>query len=92
MPGSARGKPHDVLPHAAADLADMGFTPALILTTLTRTAADVCGVGDRKGRLAPGYDADILIVTGDPLTDIDALQRPRLVLRAGRPVPHRGEP
>jgi imidazolonepropionase-like amidohydrolase len=33
----------------------------------------VCGLGHRKGRLAPGYDADILAVDGDPLRDLAAL-------------------
>lgn len=67
------GKPHDVLPHAARELTDMGLDAPAVLTTLTATAAEVCGVGHRKGRLAPGYHADLLAVGGDPLTDPTAL-------------------
>jgi imidazolonepropionase-like amidohydrolase len=84
--GIGPGKPHDVLPHAAHDLAAMGLDPAEIVTTLTATAATVCGVGQRKGQLAVGYDADVLAVDGDPFDDIDALTRTRLVVSRGRLV------
>jgi imidazolonepropionase-like amidohydrolase len=41
-------------------------------------------VGERTGRLRPGLDADLLIVDGDPMTDITALGRPRMVIAGGR--------
>jgi imidazolonepropionase-like amidohydrolase len=44
-------------------------------------------VGDRTGRLAPGLDADLLVVDGDPVTDPGALERVRLVVCRGREVP-----
>ena len=44
-------------------------------------------LGDRKGRIAPGFDADILAVDGDPLTDPAALHRIRAVYAAGTAVP-----
>ena len=79
-------KPHGVLPHGLAQLVALGMSPAEALTAGTSTAAQVCGLGDRKGRVRPGYDADLLAVDGDPLTDIGALLRPVAVLVAGRPV------
>jgi imidazolonepropionase-like amidohydrolase len=82
--GISAGKPHDVLPHAARELAAIGFTATGILTALTTTAAQVCRVADRKGRLAPGFDADLLAVSGDPTVDIEALHQPQLVMRGGR--------
>jgi len=80
------GKPHDVLPCAIADLAAIGLQGAAALTALTATAARVCGVGSRKGRLAPGFDADLLAVGGDPVSDPGALRDVRGVWRGGRPV------
>ncbi|MCW3051529.1 MAG: amidohydrolase [Chthonomonadales bacterium] len=44
-----------------------GMSPDAALKAITSTAAEVAGVGDRVGSLAPGKDADILILSGDPL-------------------------
>jgi len=73
--GIAPIKPPDVLRHAVAHLGMLGMTPAEALRASTSHAAAVCGLGHRKGRLEPGYDADILAVHGDPLTDPAALHR-----------------
>jgi imidazolonepropionase-like amidohydrolase len=81
--GISPGKPHDILPSAVDQLAEIGITGADLLTTLTSTAARACGVGDRKGRIAPGYDADLLATVGDPA------QRPE-ALRDVHGVWHRG--
>src|SRR5262249_45283557 len=57
-------KTHEVLAYALSDLIECGMTPIDGLRTLTTVAAKVCGVSDRKGRLAPGFDADIVAVNG----------------------------
>ena len=44
------------------------------------------GLGGRTGRLAPGLDADLLLVDGDPVADPSALERVRLVVSRGREV------
>jgi len=43
-------------------------------------------VGDIAGRLAAGRQADILVVPGDPYTDLQVLGRPLAVYQAGRAV------
>jgi imidazolonepropionase-like amidohydrolase len=63
-----------------------GFSGAEALRAVTSVAADACGVGDRKGRIAPGYDADLLAVDGDPLTDPSAVRAVVAVFRAGHRV------
>jgi imidazolonepropionase-like amidohydrolase len=50
-----------------------GMTPEQALGTATTTAADLLGMSDRLGRIAPGFFADIIAVDGDPLQRIDAL-------------------
>jgi imidazolonepropionase-like amidohydrolase len=65
---------------------DLGLSSHAVLTAVTATPAAACGLGARKARLAPGYDADLLIVDGDPVGDLRALLRPRAVVRAGRVV------
>jgi imidazolonepropionase-like amidohydrolase len=79
-------KPHGVLPRALGDLVDLGMSPRAALRAGTSTAAAVVGLGDRKGRLAPGFDADVLAVAGDPTTDPAALLDPVAVLVGGRAV------
>jgi imidazolonepropionase-like amidohydrolase len=50
-----------------------GMTPAQALATATTTAAALLGVGDRLGRIAPGYLADLVAVEGDPTANLSAL-------------------
>jgi imidazolonepropionase-like amidohydrolase len=77
-------KPHDVLPFAIAQAAAMVLGPVDALRAATSAAAAACGLAGRKGRIAPGFDADILAVNGDPTTDLGALRRIRAVLARGR--------
>ncbi|MER6870244.1 MULTISPECIES: amidohydrolase family protein [Amycolatopsis] len=76
-------KPHDVLPYARHRLAAFGMDPTAILRSMTSIAARVCGLGHRKGRLKPGYDADVVVVRGDPLADLSALHRVEAVYSRG---------
>jgi imidazolonepropionase-like amidohydrolase len=76
-------KPPDVLRHAVGHLGQIGMSGAAALRACTSEAAAVCGLGHRKGRLAPGYDADILAIHGDPLTDPAALHHIRAVYVRG---------
>jgi imidazolonepropionase-like amidohydrolase len=85
--GIAPVKPHDVLRYALPQVtAQLAVTPAETLRLATSTAAAVCGLADRKGRLAPGFDADILAVDGDPLADPGAIHRIRAVFARGTRV------
>jgi imidazolonepropionase-like amidohydrolase len=84
--GIAPPKPHDVLPHALVAMVEEGIDPAVALRAMTSAGADVVGLGASKGRLRPGYDADVLAVEGDPFTDPTALQRPVAVWHRGRRV------
>jgi imidazolonepropionase-like amidohydrolase len=90
VPGSDAGvspaKPHDVLPYAPGDLAAAGMSPAEILWAMTSRAAQACGLGHRKGRIATGFDADILAIAGNPLQDLAAVRRLRAVYVGGRAV------
>jgi imidazolonepropionase-like amidohydrolase len=86
--GIAPGKPHGGVAYAVADLAgSCGVPLEEALSAATARAARVCGLGDRTGRLAAGYDADLLGVDGDVPADVTALQRPHVVLTRGREVP-----
>jgi imidazolonepropionase-like amidohydrolase len=68
-------------------LVKAGMTPAQALAAATTTAADLLGMQDRLGRVAPGYLADIVAIEGDPLQSIDALfTGVRVVMKDGKIV------
>jgi imidazolonepropionase-like amidohydrolase len=83
-------KPHGVLAYSVAELVQSGLPVAVALAAATSTAADVCGLGSRRGRLRPGMAADLLVVQGDLAEDVAALTRPWLVVLRGRPIPLSG--
>lgn len=60
-----------------------GMTPATAIHAATVNAADLLGLGDQIGRIAPGMAADIIAVDGDPLANVAALQDVRFVMQAG---------
>jgi imidazolonepropionase-like amidohydrolase len=66
------------------------LSPQAALRTATSSAARALGVHGMTGRLVPGLAADILVVDGNPLDDLDALANPVGVWARGRRVvdPH----
>jgi imidazolonepropionase-like amidohydrolase len=81
--GVSPGKPHDLAPYTIEALTRVGMSTTDALVAATSRAAQVCGLGDRKGRLAPGLDADLLAVDGNPLQEPAALRRVRAVFLRG---------
>lgn len=67
-----------------------GWSHRRVLAMATTLAATTLGLGDRTGQLLPGYDADLLVVGGNPLVELESLRDVRCVLAAGRAhYPHR---
>jgi len=64
-------------------MAEAGMTPMQIIVAATRNAARVCGLQSEMGTLEPGKTADVLVVNGDPLRDLNVLQDVRLVIHRG---------
>ena len=79
----APGHPHGTLPEELRLMVEAGATPAQALSFGTGAAAELLGLGDELGTLEPGKKADLVAVAGDPLKDIEALRRVRLVLLGG---------
>lgn len=84
--GISPGKPHGILREALIQLVGGGVTAVDALASATSYGAEVCGLADRSGRLAPGLDADLLVVQGDPFTQIEALRDVQAVFLRGRQV------
>ena len=62
-----------------------GLSPSQALAAATSVAADRFGLADR-GRIAPGLRADLLLVTGDPCTEIKATRAIVGVWKQGQPI------
>jgi imidazolonepropionase-like amidohydrolase len=79
-------KRHGLVPMAVAELVGCGMSAIQALASATSLAARACGVEARAGRLAAGLDADLLMVSADPLADVTSLQHPLAVVSRGRQV------
>jgi imidazolonepropionase-like amidohydrolase len=62
---------------------EAGMSPLQILVAATQNAARACNLESEIGTLEPGKRADILVVEGDPLQDVQAVTQIRWVLRDG---------
>ena len=84
------GADGSVFPHGtqALELAALvnhgGMTPQEVLQAATMTNAEAMGWQDRIGSIEAGKFADIIAVSGDPLSDITELQRVKFVMKGGK--------
>lgn len=65
-------------------LSEAGLAPEFVLRTAGINAAAALGLGLQTGRIAPGSSADIVLVDGDPLGDINDTLNVVGVVRNGR--------
>ena len=65
---------------------DGGQPPMEALVSAMSLAAEAVGMANTIGSIAPGFEADIIAVEGDPLTDITAVRRVVFVMKGGKVV------
>jgi imidazolonepropionase-like amidohydrolase len=65
-------------------MAAAGFSWRDILAALTTSPAARFGESERRGRIAPGMDGDLVVLAGDPVRDVGAFTRVRHTVRGGR--------
>lgn len=73
-------------------LNEVGYEPLDAIAAATSRAAELLGLADRIGVVAPGLQADIVSVTGDPLADLGRLRDVRAVLKGGVAQPTDSQP
>jgi imidazolonepropionase-like amidohydrolase len=63
-----------------------GMSPVEAVASATTVAARLLGLENEVGRIAPGFSADLIAVSGDPLTDVRVLEHVEFVMVRGRTV------
>src|SRR6516165_8217080 len=62
---------------------DCGVDPLAAMVSANSLGAEALGLGDHIGSIAPGLQADIIALDGDPLKDITAVRRVAFVMKEG---------
>jgi len=61
-----------------------GMDPMRAMVSANSLAAEAMGMADQIGSIAPGSQADIIALDGDPLKDITAVRRVVFVMKGGK--------
>ena len=70
--------------HEVVSFTELGFTPLEAIKSATSLAAECLGLGQKTGRIASGFEADLIVVEGNPLEDIRMIQDVTIVISNGR--------
>ena len=76
-------QPHGTNGRQFAIYVEAGMTPLQAIQSATTVAARLLRMEDRLGQVKPGFLADLVAVSGDPLTDVHTLERPLFVMKDG---------
>jgi len=79
------------LAHELIEFAGIGMTPLEALRAATTTAAELFGLEDQVGAIAPGLEADLIVLERNPLDDIAVVQDVLMVVSDGKVVVQRGD-
>jgi imidazolonepropionase-like amidohydrolase len=64
-------------------LVEAGFTPAEAIRIATLNGATYLGLQDRIGSIAPGKDADLILIRGNPAANIGDVEKVEIVFKDG---------
>jgi imidazolonepropionase-like amidohydrolase len=76
-------EPHGLNAREFSLMTSNGLPPAQALLAGTANGADLLGLADQTGTLAPGKFADIVAVPGNPLADMHVTEHPLFVMKEG---------
>lgn len=86
--GTDAGTPHNRHGGAPAELikmVDWGLSPVAALQAATLNAARLLKL-PQAGAIEQGMGADVVLWEGNPLEDIEAVRKPRMVMKGGEPL------
>jgi imidazolonepropionase-like amidohydrolase len=87
VPGMTRG---EYAINVVRSFKSAGLPASEILKIMTINGYKICDIDRERGPLKPGFPADIIAVTGDPLADIDALRSVQFVMKDGVVIKQNG--
>lgn len=61
-----------------------GCTPMEAILAATKINAEICDVAEKLGTIEKGKLADVLVINGDPLSDIKALRNAQIIIQEGK--------
>jgi len=64
-------------------LVEAGFTPVEAIKIATLNGATYMGRQDQIGSIAPGMNADLVVIKGNPATKIDDIEKVEIVFKDG---------
>ena len=76
--------PYGISAKQFAFMVKYGMTPMQAIQSATSAAADLLGRSDQLGSIKSGKFADIIAVSGDPITDIRVLENVQFVMKDGK--------
>jgi imidazolonepropionase-like amidohydrolase len=76
--------PYGSSPKQFALMVKYGMTPMQAIQAATSNAADLLGRSREIGSIKPGKFADLVAVSGDPLTNISVLENVEFVMKDGK--------
>jgi imidazolonepropionase-like amidohydrolase len=85
------GNPHGSNGWEFARLVAAGMTPMEAIASATTVGAEMLGLEKDAGAIAPGFLADMIALTADPLGDVAALRSPDFVMKGGRIAKRNGQ-
>jgi imidazolonepropionase-like amidohydrolase len=83
--GSPFNEHHDLVGELLL-MNEVGMQPQGAIESATRVGAELLGISAEVGTLRPGMRADLVVVPGDPILDLEALCSPVLVVKDGQVV------
>lgn len=87
---TANGESDPCVGRELACMVACGLKPVEAIRAGTSSGAAILGLEEETGSLRPGLWADLLLVNGDPTSDIGTLERPHAVWRRGKLVHQAG--
>jgi imidazolonepropionase-like amidohydrolase len=64
----------------------LGYTPMEAIVAATKISAEVCHAADKLGAIEEGKIADLLVIEGDPLKNIECLRNISMIIQDGKVI------